>query len=72
MQHFTVNISLNDDDMENIKRLNALTKESMPELFEHDTLEDTVGFVARSGFTKGLQYLLYTYQNDGKEEGGNV
>ena len=72
MQQFTVNISLNDEDMENIKRLNALTKESAPDLFGNDTLKDTVGFVARYEFEKTLQKLLWGYQNDSKEEGGNV
>lgn len=71
MQNFTVKISLNDDEMEGVKRLNELIKESVPDLFGDYTLEDTVGFVARSGFAKVLQNLICTYQNNGKEEGVN-
>lgn len=62
MKSFTVKIVLNEDEMEDIKRLNALTKASVPDLFGDYTLEDTIGFAARYGFTKGLQSLLKTYQ----------
>lgn len=72
MHEFTVKISLNEDDIEDVKRLNVLTKQSAPYLFGNDTLEDTIGFVARSGFGEALQCLLYKYQNDGKEEGVNT
>lgn len=68
MQEFTVNILLNDGEMENIKRLNELTKEIMPEVFGHDTLEDTVCFVARSGFERSLLNMLNTYQKSLEKE----
>ena len=68
MQNFTVKISLNDEEMEDIKRLNALTKESAPDLFGNDTLEDTVGFVARSGFERSLLNMLNTYQKSLEKE----
>ena len=68
MQNFTVKISLNDEEMEGVKRLNALTKEILPDIFGKDTLEDTIGFVARSGFERSLLNMLNTYQKSLEKE----
>ena len=68
MRNFTVKISLNDDEMEGVKRLNELTKEILPDIFGKDTLEDTIGFVARSGFERSLLNMLNTYQKSLEKE----
>lgn len=47
-------------------------KEFAVKIVLDDGDEDTIGFVARYGFKKALQNLLWAYQNDGKEEGGNT
>lgn len=62
VQEFTVKIFLNEDKIEDVKRLNSLIKESVPDLFGNDTLDDTVGFLARSGFGETLRTMLNAYQ----------
>jgi len=54
--------------MEGVKHLNALTKEILPDIFGKDTLDDTIGFVARSGFERSLLNMLNTYQKSLEKE----
>ena len=68
MQEFSVKIILSEDNMEDVKRLNALTKEILPDIFGKDTLDDTIGFVARSGFERSLLNMLNTYQKSLEKE----
>jgi len=63
-------IHLNEDEIEDVKRLQAAMQKESPSAYSHYSIEDVVGYAARSGFNKSLRELTKFYEDQlAKEEG---
>lgn len=60
----SIYIHLNEDEIEDVKRLQAAMQKESPSAYSRYSVEDVVGYVARSGFDKSLLELTKFYEDE--------